>query len=532
MWVLGAVVLPSWAQAPARPDSPAAARWFAHVEALAGDDMRGRQTGSPEHRKAAEYVARRFEAAGLAPGGTQGYFQPVRFTSRRIREEASSLALVTGGVATPVVLGDQAMFGLRLDPAPRVEAGLVFAGYGLQIPEVGHDDFAGLDVRGKVVVYLVGSPAGVPGALSAHYQSAWVRAETLRRLGAVGTIAIPNPSSSDVPWERSSANRLAPSMTLADAALGDSAGMQVAVTFNPAYAERLFQGSGRTFAELVPLAQQRQPLPHFPLPASVRATVAVEAEDVTSDNVVGVLRGSDPVLSREYVVLTAHLDHLGVGAPIGGDAIYNGAMDNASGIATLIEVASTVAAARPRRSVLFVAVTAEEKGLLGSRYFARHPTVARESIVANVNMDMFLPLYPLRSLMVLGLDESDLGDDVRAVAGEMGLGVQADPQPLRNRFIRSDQYSFIREGIPALALKVGVEPGSPEAAIDAAWTRDRYHAPSDDLQQPIDREAAAGFTDAIGRLAVRVANRPSRPGWRAESFFRRFASTTSSSQDE
>jgi Zn-dependent M28 family amino/carboxypeptidase len=242
---------------------------------------------------------------------------------------------------------------------------------------------------------------------------------------------------------------------------------------------------------------------------------------------VGVLKGSDPGLAREYVVLTAHLDHVGVGAPINGDAIYNGAMDNASGIATLIEAASAVAAAKPKRSVLFVAVTAEEKGLLGSRYFARNPTVPGSSIVANINMDMFLPLYPLKSLMVLGLGESDLTDDVRAVAQEMGLAVQPDPQPLRNRFIRSDQYSFVREGVPALAMKVGVEPGSPEAATDAAWTKQRYHAPSDDLQQPIDRAAAVGFTDVIGRLTVRVANRQARPAWNAESFFKRFEAASS-----
>jgi Zn-dependent M28 family amino/carboxypeptidase len=139
---------------------------------------------------------------------------------------------------------------------------------------------------------------------------------------------------------------------------------------------------------------------------------------------------------------------------------------------------------------------------------------------------MFLPLYPLKSLMVLGLDESELGDDVRAVAAEMGLSVQPDPQPLRNRFTRSDQYSFIREGIPALAMKLGFQPGSPEAAIDAAWTRERYHAPSDDLQQPIDLGAAVGFTEVIGRLAVRIANRETRPAWKPESFFKRFAPAT------
>ena len=204
-----------------------------------------------------------------------------------------------------------------------------------------------------------------------------MRAETLRRLGAIGLISIPNPKTTDVPWERSSANRLAPAMALADASLGDSAGQQLSVTFNPAHADLLFAGSGHTFAELLALAENRQPLPHFALPASVRARVAVEKRAVESQNVVGLLRGSDPALANEYVVLSAHLDHVGVGAPVNGDAIYNGAMDNASGIATLIEAASAIVAAKPKRSVLFVAVTAEEKGLLGSRYFARNPTVPR-----------------------------------------------------------------------------------------------------------------------------------------------------------
>lgn len=522
-FVLAATAACSTPPAAPAADADPAARWFAHVETLANDGMRGRETGSPEHRKAAEYVADRFRQAGLEPAGTEGYFQSVAFRSRRIVESESSLALVRGGKATPVALGEEATFGMRIDPAPSVEAPLVFAGHGLRIPEVEHDDFAGLDVRGKVVVHLSGSPAQVPGALSAHYQSAAVRWATLKELGAIGTISIPNPKSMDVPWERSSPNRLNPAMALADASLDDAAGQQVSITFNPARAERLFEGSGRTLADVLKVADEGKALPRFALPVSVRARVTVTNEELSSDNVAGVVRGSDPSLAGEYVVLTAHLDHVGVGAPINGDSIYNGAMDNASGIATLIEAASAVAAAKPRRSVVFVAVTAEEKGLLGSRYFALNPTVPRDGIVANVNMDMFLPLFPLKSLMVLGLDESDLGDDIRAVAGEMGIGVRPDPQPQRNRFIRSDQYSFIREGVPALAMKVGFEPGSPEEAIDAAWTRERYHAPSDDLNQPIDRSAAVGFTEAIARLSIRVANRDSRPTWKPESFFRRFA---------
>ncbi len=275
---------------------------------------------------------------------------------------------------------------------------------------------------------------------------------------------------------------------------------------------------------MLKIADEGGALPRFPLPASIRAQVAVDSQIVESQNVAGIVRGSDPALADEFVVLSAHLDHVGLGAEIAGDGIYNGAMDNASGIATLLEAARGACAdARPKRSMVFVAVTAEEKGLLGSRYFALNPTVPRDGIVANINIDMFLPLFPMKTVMVLGLDESDLGDDVRAVAAAMNVAVQGDPEPQRNRFMRSDQYSFIREGVPALALKVGYEAGSPEAKIVADWTRERYHAPSDDLDQPIDRGAAADFTRLIGELCQRVANRDSRPQWREQSFFKRFA---------
>jgi Zn-dependent M28 family amino/carboxypeptidase len=511
----------------AAPDAAAAPEdataWWAHVSFLAADEMRGRETGSPEHRKAANYVADQLTRAGVQPAGTNGFLQPVTFRSRKIDEAKSSLALVRRGKASAVVLGDEATFGMRIDPAPAVEAPLVFAGHGLTIPEVEHDDFAGLDVKGKVVVYLSGSPRGVPAALSAHYQSAGERWATLRRLGAVGTIAVANPKSMDVPWERSAPNRLNPAMALADASLDETAGQQLSVTFNPAKAERLFEASGHTFAEILKLADEGKALPHFALASSVKATVALDSQIVESQNVAGIVRGSDPDLADEFVVLTAHLDHVGIGAAIEGDAIYNGAMDNASGIATLLESAKAVVAARPKRSVVFVAVTAEEKGLLGSRYYALNPTVPKDGIVANINMDMFLPLFPMKTLMVLGLDESDLGDDVRAVTTAMGVGVQADPEPQRNRFIRSDQYSFIREGVPALAMKVGYEEGSPEAKVAADWTRERYHGPADDLDQPIDRGAAADFTEMIGDLCVRVANRDTRPQWKDASFFKRFA---------
>jgi Zn-dependent M28 family amino/carboxypeptidase len=503
-----------------------AERWWSHVVFLASDGLQGRDTGSDGHKKAAAYVAEQFKAAGLAPAGTSGYLQPVQFTSRQIVEAQSSLALVRDGKVEPVALGPDAAFSMRIDPAPQVEAPLAFVGYGLSIPELKIDDFAGQDLRGKVAVYLLGSPAGVPDALSAHAQSAAVRWAALKKAGALGAIVLQHPGRIEPPWERATLARLQPAMSLADPALDDTAGQQVAIAFNPASAERLFAGSGHTFAGMVALADTRKPLPGFPLPTVVRARVTVEKTTITSDNVAGKLVGSDPALRDEYVVLSAHLDHLGVGGAVGGDRIYNGAMDNASGIASLIETAAALARAsvKPKRSVLFVAVTAEEKGLLGSRYFATHPPVPPKAVVvANINMDMFLPLFPMKSVMVFGLDESDLGTSVRTVAASMGLAVQGDPEPLRNRFIRSDQYSFIRQGVPALALKVGYVPDSPDAKTHAAWTKERYHAPSDDLQQPIDRGSAVVFNDLLVRLTTAVANQPQRPRWTDTSFFKRFA---------
>jgi Zn-dependent M28 family amino/carboxypeptidase len=508
-----------------KPVNDEEARWWAHVQVLADDKLEGRRTGSEGFRQAAAYVAAEFARAGLEPAGSSGFAQTVAFRQRRIVEEKSSLAFVRDGREEPLRLGQDAAFSVRSELAPAVDAPLVFAGYGLSAAEAGHDDLAGLDLKGKVVVVMSGSPAPLSGALGAHYQNAAVRWTALRAAGAIGTITIQNPRTSDVAWERLSASRLKPAVSLADARFDDLAGQQLAATIHPTVAERLFAGSGHTFRDLVALADARKPLPRFPLPAAIRARTTLDTRAIECQNVVARLRGSDAAVASEHLVLSAHLDHIGVGAAVDGDRVYNGAMDNASGVATLIETARALGGSnpRPRRSVLFVALTAEENGLLGSRYFAGNPTVPRSSIVANINMDMFLPLFPMSSVMVLGLEESTLGDRVRDVSGRLGIAVMPDPQPQRRRFTRSDQFSFIRQGIPALAMKVGFKPGSPEEAVDARWTKERYHAPSDDLQQPIDLGAAATFTRLVGALTLDVANRADRPEWKRDSFFRRFA---------
>jgi Zn-dependent M28 family amino/carboxypeptidase len=525
------VATPIVAQGPS-PVGDEQTRWWAHVKTLADDSFEGRQTGTDGYRKAAAYVAEQFERAGLRPAGTNGYFQPVQFTRRRIVEAQSQVAVVRGGAEGKsqdgkedvLRFGDDVTISLRAELTPSVEAPMVFAGYGLAAPDAGHDDLAGLDLKGKIAVFITGTPASITGAPAAHYQNWGVRWPSLKAAGAIGAVSIPNPKIAEQPWAQTAPSRLNPVMTLVDPRFNDLAGMKVNANVNPASAERLFAGSGRTFADLLALAGDRKPLPTFALPAALRVRVTLDSTAIESDNVAALLPGSDPALGREHVVLTAHLDHVGVGAAVNGDPVYNGAMDNASGIATLIEVARHLATApsQPKRSVLFVAVTGEEHGLLGSRFFAGDPTVARSSIAANINMDMFLPLFPMKSAMVLGLDESDLGDRVREVAARSGLAVMADSQPERNRFTRSDQYSFIRQGVPALAMKVGFEPGSPEAAIDARWTKERYHQPSDDLQQPVDLGAAVTFTRLVGALAAEIANNPARPRWKATSFFKRF----------
>src|SRR5271165_5921201 len=499
-------------------------RWWSHIEYLASDELEGRNVGSPGFEKAARYVASEFERTGLAPAGSAGYFQPVKFTQVSLDESKSSLCIVRSQTAQPVTLGSEANLGFSAESAASLEAPLVFAGYGLSILEAGYDDFKNLPIKGAVVVFLTGGPSAISGNLRSHYSSAEERWKPLHRAGAVGWISIPNPASMDIPWSRQAANRTMPHMSLTDPSLANAPGLRFSAVWNPDKTGVLFDGTGHPFAEILKAAAAKQPLPHFALDRKVAAKVATSQSSVDSKNIAGVRPGTDPALKNEYVVISAHLDHLGVGEKVNGDGIFNGAMDDASGIASLIEIARALKTkkVKTRRSIVFLAATGEEKGELGSLYFANHPTMPGR-IVADINMDMYLPLFPLRYLEVQGLNESSLGDDIRAAASAAHVEVQADKDPDANRFIRSDQYSFIRKGVPALAFKFGWVPGSPEEKIYRDWYRERYHAVGDDANQPVDRAAAAQFNAILAALLERVADAPQAPRWKAESFFRRFA---------
>lgn len=500
-----------------------AERWWRDVQALAHDSMKGRQTGSPEHRKAAEYVAATYRKAGLEPAGTNGFFQPVRFTMRTIDESRSSLVLIRDGREESLTLGRDASLLPRAPLAPSVDAPVVFVGYGLQLPEYGYHDLDGIDVRGKIVAYITGSPRGVPGPVLSHARNqAWV---AFRRAGAVGMIIFTSYRGGDSAYLRGARNRLAPAASPADSTIDVMRGNRLYVQMNAARGEKLFARAPRSFAWLATRADSGLPLPRFDLPVRLRSRVHVVEQQITSDNVAGLLRGNDPNLRDEYVVLTAHLDHVGIGRPERGDSIYNGAMDNAAGSALLMEMARLLGAQRAslRRSVILVAVTAEEKGLLGSRYFAFNPTVPDASIVANLNTDMFLPIIPLRMIMANGLEESDLAVSAHAAGKAVGVPVVTDPEPEENRFVRSDQYSFILRGIPALSVKVGFGRDTPEHQKIREFRSQRYHGPADDTSQPVDLEAAAGFARFYAALVREVANRDQRPAWNDDSFFRRLA---------
>jgi hypothetical protein len=514
-----AVVLPILA-AFAADRSPEGQAWWSHIEFLASDALEGRGSGTPGHTKAADYVAAKFRETGLKPGGVDGTFiQPVRLERRLLDESASSLELLTDGKTRRIKLGEEANLGIRIDRPDSVEANVVFAGHCLKVPEAKIDDLAGLDLKGKIVFCLAGAPAHLPGPLAAHAQSGAERWKYFRAAGAIGAMSFGDPRRTDVPWERSTLRRLSPVVTLEDPALIDNAGTRITITVNPQYADVFLEGTGHTAQELLELHRANKPLPRFPLKAKVRAKTAYSTEKVRSENVIGVLPGT----TKEAIVISAHLDHLGVGGAIKGDTIYNGAMDNASGVSSVIELARVLSQRKLKRTVVFAAVTGEEGGLMGSKTFATYPTVPGTTLVADINLDMYLPLVPLKALTVLGMDESDLGPAFAKVAAKFDVRAERDPEPARNLFIRSDQYSFIRRGVPSITFKFHAEPGSPEAKVMSDWLRERYHAPSDDLQQPVNVEAAVAFNRLMAAFIEDVANGQERPSWNKESFFRRYA---------
>ena len=471
-------------------------RWWAHVQALSNDGLQGRDTGSEGYRRAAAYVVEQLAHAGVQPAGENGWYQRVPLRVVRFRADLSEIALAGKNGVTKLRWLHQVSVPARMNTPERVDAGLVFDG------AAGGED---IDLNGKILVRL-GTPAGARGGRRGGGQAP---------AGIAGTLTIDGSGGPEPPrWPVA----YAVTMTLADAPAAAVDG-GLALRFNPTAADDLFAGSGHTYGELLALAAAGKPLPRFQLAATLRARMKFESADLKCDNILGVLRGSDVALSKEYVVVSAHLDGYGVGEPWNGDRIYNGAFDDAAYVATLIDLAEKLHASgkRLKRSLLFAVVTGEEKGLLGSRYYVVHPTVPKESMVANINLDQLRPIFPLKTLTTLALEDSTLGETVRQVAAPMGIKIQPDPEPERNLLRRSDHWNFMQIGVPAVGFIFGYENGTPEEAIYRRWYLERYHSPADDLKQPWDPEAAARFNDFFGRVVDRLANAAEKPRWKAGS---------------
>ncbi len=517
--------------APVAPDS--ADRIAAHVHFLADDLLEGRAAGTRGFDLAAHYVATRFRALGLEPAGEDGgWYQTVPMLIGNRLPDGARLAIERDGRRHEFAFQEDFLPGVDFDRAEAgVTAPLVFVGQAVHAPEFGHDDFAGVDLTGKIAVYLHGAPARFPNTARAFHSSAREKARAVAERGAVGAILLGDPErEARSPWARNARNWIMPAMRLRDAdgrAVDTFPQLQVTAALSAAAAEALFAGAPQS-AEDVFRRLQAGELVAFDLPGTATLASRSHVQPVESRNVVARLPGGDPALADEHVVLSAHLDHVGLGAPVDGDRIYNGALDNALGAAILLEAAELLAreGARPKRSLLFVALTAEEKGLLGAEHFARHPTVAGP-LVANVNMDMPVILFPQDDAIPIGIEHSSLRAHVEAAAAELGMTLSADPMPEEVVFIRSDQYAFIRQGIPAVYMDGGIrstDPAIDGAAVVAEFMRRHYHQPSDDLSLPIHWPSAARLARLNALIGRRIADDPQRPRWNEGDFFgERFA---------
>lgn len=530
LWVAAALVLsaaPVFAHE--TPEfTPEAVR--AHVNFLADDLLEGRQTGSRGYDIAAAYVASEFDAIGLTPaGGEGGWMQAVPLREARL-EGTPTLALTVGGETIRPDHGRDILISPSLAEAQQViEAPLVFVGYGLDRPDLGFDDYAGLDVEGAIVVALTGFPKGTPSELGAHLsREKSVMAEAR---GAIGMIAVRSAQDmARLPWERiiqlqygerPSVSWIAPDGT----AFSRSPGIRTGAFLSEPVSEQLFAGAPQSFAQILATADEEGGRPAgFALDATARIERSSRWRELASANVVALLPGSDPALANEYVLMTAHLDGLGLRetGPDDGenaDLIRNGAMDNAAGVATMIEVARALnqSADRPRRPILFAALTGEEDGLLGSDYLARNPVVGEDEVVAVVNFDMPVLLYDFIDVVAFGAENSSLGPLVATAADRAGIALSPDPIPEEGIFTRSDHYRFVQQGIPAVFLATGFGGDGGDRFQEFLATH--YHQPSDDLALPFNWDAGAKFAEVNYQIVRAIADADTRPLWYERNFF-------------
>ena len=499
------------------------------MELLASDDMQGREAGTEFYRRAAAYVVSQYDAAGLRPLGDEGsYLQTIEFFETRLVPESARFSLNRGEEEITLDFpSDFVRSGGYGAADEEVSAELTFVGHGIVAPELGHDDYAGIDVGGKILVVLSGAPPGFDTDRRAFYSSSRGKAELAVQQGAVGIITVRTPvDQARRPWERYLPGIGSPGMRWVDAAGKPYQGfpeLRGTATVSESGAAQIFAASGH---DLEALFEKHAAGATGSFDLGVGATLARSSRQrrVRSANVIGVLDGSDPRLNNEYVVYTGHLDHIGVRPGKDGDDIHNGAYDNAAGVGAILEIAQamSVMSVRPKRSVIFAMVTAEEKGLQGSSYFTKNPTVPGDALVANINIDMPYLGFPVNDVHAFGAEHSTLLEPAQEATQLLGMKLTPDPKPEEVRFIRSDQFSFVVEGIPAVAFKAGTLSSDPsidgEAALDD-FLKNHYHQSSDDLSLPYSSEGAERFARAGLVMGLLVADAEEQPRWLEGDFF-------------
>lgn len=503
-------------------------RFRAHVAFLADDLLEGRDTGSRGHEIAARYVATEFDSYGLQPGGTDGgWFQQVPFQKTTRGADKGSI-IITGPTGTRRFNhADNVLVGTSTrEPKVDLSAPLVFVGYGIEDERLGLDDYRGLDVKDRIVVALRGNPKGLPTEEGAHVSAQ--KGKVAQKHGALGVIVIGTLQFEKVfPWNKILEYSNDPDFDWVEAdgkAHSEAPSLRAGGYLNAPAAELLFAGAERSFADVRAEADKDKGAPKgFPLKTSVRIQGGGNWERVTSPNVIAILPGSDPELAKQYIVLSAHLDHLGMkdvpDAKPGDDRIYNGAMDNGAGVATLLEVARAAAAAtdKPKRSMIFLATTAEEKGLVGADYYAHNPTVPIGQIVGNVDLDMPLLTYEFTDVVAFGANHSNIAKFVEQAVAPMNVKLMPDPMPEQGIFTRSDHYQFVRQGVPAVFLMTGYANGGEKAWGE--FQAEYYHSPKDDMSQKIDWKAGAKFAEANYRITRAMADSKTPPLWYSGDYF-------------
>jgi hypothetical protein len=477
-------------QAPATT-SPAAEiigadRIRAYMAVLADDDMEGRETGTRGFNRAARYVASEFERLGLEPL-SKGYMQNLLLRRARVDEARSSLSIDLGGTRDALVYGDDFVtYGSTSAADVSVSGEVLFVGDGVTTPNRRIDAYRGLDVRGKIVIALPGAPASLRPSEKSLFDDVKGKAENAASHGAAAFIIV-----DDVPWAL---------RVRAAHQLGSTAWLPQRT---PRTVKAVLYLSGPAAARLFGKRVDRTTGQVGAVLGTASLRVRNDLREVKSANVSALLRGSDARLSREYIVVTAHLDHVGIGEPIRGDAIYNGAVDNASGVAALLTIAKSFSALpmRPARSMIFVATTGEEQGEVGSDYFVHHPPVPLEQIVANLNIDG-ISFTGFEEVEVGGGADSLLGAHAQSAAERLGLRA-------KNTYIGlggSDHSPFLEMGVPALWIG---------AALSDDWMNTRYHTPQDDMTQPLEFAPAVRYTQFVFETACLIAQAPQRPRWNA-----------------